>query len=188
MPRGAQPPQRRVRDGVRVADINNAFFDRFLGFRKAEGVGGHTISRDLAALRGSLNHTVRSERIVVAPFVREVEKQDREGSRDKVLSMEQVAGLLEAANRSEDRRHVPLYTLIQLSTLGRTQAILELDADTQIKRGLITFLQPGTAMTRKRRSTVPVTPTLATWFEGVEGKVSNYRVPISATRRAADPN
>lgn len=175
-------------DGLTVASINNSFVDRFIAFRKREGVGGHTISRDLAALRGSLYHAERTERIArgTAPFVREVDQRDKAGPREKILTMEQVAGLLEAAARSDERRHVLLYTLIQLSTLGRTDAILELEAG-QIDRGLIQFLRPGADLTRKRRTTVPVAPTLAPWVADVKGKVITYRVPIAA-RRWADPN
>jgi len=168
----------RIIGGVSVADVNNAFVKRFIDFRKGEGVGGHTISRDLAALRGALNHAWRSELITSVPFVRDVDPRDKAKPRDLVFTIEQVAGLLEAAYRLEERRHVFLYTLIQLSTCGRSEAILDLHAR-QIENGLIYFLDPDRDQTSKRRSIVPVCPTLAPWLEGIEGKVIRYRALLA---------
>src|SRR3546814_17353446 len=104
--------------------------DRFIAFRKGEGVGGHTISRDIAALRGSLTFAWREELIESAPFVKDVETKDKAKPRDVTYSMEQVAALLEAAWGRPERRHVFLYPLIALSTCGRLAAILDLQ-DTQ---------------------------------------------------------
>src|SRR3546814_5435798 len=81
--------------------------------------------------------------------------------------MEQVAALLEAAWGRPERRHVFLYTLIALSTCGRSEAILDLH-DHQIDRGLIYFLDPDRDQTSKRRSIVPIAPTLAPWLEGAD--------------------
>lgn len=167
-----------VTGGVTVADINNALVKRFIAFRKSEGVGGHTVSRDLAALRGALNHAWRAERITTAPFVRDVDPKDKAKPRALVYTQEQVAALLEAAWRREDRRHVFLYTLIQLSTCGRSEAILDLHAH-QITDGLIYFLDPDRDQTAKRRSVVPIAPTLAPWLEDVSGKIIRYRAPIA---------
>ncbi|PZU10270.1 phage integrase SAM-like domain-containing protein [Sphingomonas sp.] len=175
-----------ITGGVTVADITKAFVDRFIDFRKGEGVGGHTISRDLAALRGALNHAWRNERIASAPFIREVDSKDKAKPRALVYSHEQIAALLEAAWRIEDRRHVFLYAMIQLSTCGRSEAIMELDADRQISDGLIYFLDPDEDQTSKRRSIVPIAPTLAPWLASAEGRVIRYRVPV-AERKWADP-
>src|SRR3546814_13793052 len=79
--------------------------------------------------------------------------------------MEQVAGLLEAAWRLQERHHVHLFTLISLSTHGRTEAILELEAP-QVRDGIIYFNPPGRMQTKKRRSTVPVAPSLRPWLAG----------------------
>jgi integrase len=65
--------------------------------------------------------------------------------------------------------------MIMLSTHGRAEAILEMDADEQIRDGLIHFLVPGEGQTKKRRSVVPIAPTLAPWLAGIEGKVIRYR-------------
>jgi integrase len=169
--------------GVTVADVNNAFVNRFIAFRKEEGVGGHTISRDLAALRGALNHAWRSELITTVPFVREVDAREKAKPRDLVYRQEEVAALLEAAWRREDRHHVFLYSLIQLSSCGRSEAILDLH-DHQLSDGLIHFLDPERDQTSKRRSVVPIAPTLAPWLEGIKGKIIKYRAPIAPARWA----
>lgn len=175
----------RVRAAVTVADVNKKLVDRFIAFRKAEGVGGWTINRDLKALRGSLNHAWRNELIPSAPFVHDVDTKDRAKPRDLVYSAERIAALLEAAYAIESRRHVFLYIMIAMSTLGRSEAILELDAD-QIRDGCIHFLADDRAQTKKRRSIVPICPTLAPWLEGVTGKVITYRSPIAEKNRQPD--
>jgi hypothetical protein len=65
---------------------------------------------------------------------------------------------------------------------GRAEAILELDADTQIRQGLIHFLRPDEEQTRKRREVVPICPTLAPWLEGIRGKVIVNRARRSKRR------
>jgi len=167
--------------GVTVADINKDLVGRFITFRKAEGVGGHTISRDLAALRGALNHAWREELIASAPFVRDVDRRDKSKPRELTYTMEQVAGILEAAWSLPERHHVMLYTMIQMSTCGRSEAILDLH-DGQLENGLIYFLDPDRDQTSKRRSIVPIAPTLAPWLEGIDGKVIRYRAEIAASK------
>jgi integrase len=167
--------------GVSVADVTKTLVDRFEHFRKGEGVGGHTISRDLAALRGALNWARREELVEAAPFVRDVDAKDKAKPRDLVYSQKQVAGILEAAWRHPQRSHVFLYTMIALSSIGRGEAILDLH-DHQIDRGLIYFLDPDRAQTSKRRSIVPVAPTLAPWLQGISGKVIRYRAELAPSR------
>src|SRR3546814_488541 len=142
--------------------------------------------RDITALRGSLTFAWREELIESAPFVKDVETKDKAKPRDVTYSMEQVAALLEAAWGRPERRHVFLYTLIALSTCGRSEAILDLH-DHQIDRGLIYFLDPDRDQTSKRRSIVPIAPTLAPWLEGAAGKIIKYRAEI-APAKWADPD
>src|SRR3546814_9203975 len=104
--------------------------------------------RDITALRGSLTFAWREELIESAPFVKDVETKDKAKPRDVTYSMEQVAALLEAAWGRPERRHVFLYTLIALSTCGRSEAILDLH-DHQIDRGLIYFLDPDRDQTSR---------------------------------------
>lgn len=125
-------------------------------------------------MRAALRWAWQNEKIAAAPFIPDVEEKDKAQPKDLVYSAQQVARLLEAARRVPERWHVHLFIMIMLSTHGRGEAILELDAS-QIRDGLIYFLAPGERQTKKRRSIVPIAPTLAPWLDGIEGKVIQYR-------------
>lgn len=172
----------RITRGPYVSDVTRALCQRYIDWRKIQPgktigskISGATISRELAALRASLRWAWQNEVIASAPFIPDIDQKDKPGPKDMIYTPEQIARLLEAAMRIEERRHVHLFIMIMLSTHGRGEAILELDADTQIRDGLIYFNAPGRAQTKKRRSIVPIAPTLAPWLEGAEGKVIQYR-------------
>jgi len=177
----------RMPDPFTAASVSPAFVREFIQFRTREGISPPTISRDLKALRGPLNWAVAENIIAWAPRIADVKGKAK--ARELEYSPEQVAAIFDAAAADPRRRHLLLYMMIFLSTLGRSEAILELDADSQIRKGLIHFNAPGREQTRKRRSVVPIAPTLAPWLEGVRGKVIRYRVPASPARvaRGADP-
>jgi hypothetical protein len=71
--------------------------------------------------------------------------------------------------------------LIALSTCGRSEAILELEGH-QVDDGLIYFLAAERTQTSKRRSIVPVAPTLAPWLKDIEGRVIRYRAELAASK------
>jgi integrase len=175
--------QGRLPEPLTVSAVTSSIVDQFVAFRRGEGVSAPTISRDLAALRGPINWALRENIIAAAPRIKDV--KGKEKRKELEWSIEQVAAILEAAWAAEERRHVHLFALINLSTHGRAEAILELDADTQIRDGLIYFNAPGRLQTRKRRSIVPICPTLAPWLDGMTGKVIRYRVPTSKKTRSA---
>lgn len=156
-----------------VADINNALVSRFISTRQAEGVSAHTISRDVSALRNGLNWNWKNERIPSAPFIPDV--KDKPEGRQLVYTPEQVAAILEAALTLPEREHVHLFTLTMLSTHGRVEAVLGLDLDSQLQGNLIYFNPPGRQQTKKRRSIVPVAPTLAAWLEGRKGRLIQWK-------------
>lgn len=85
--------------------------------------------------------------------------------RDLVYTVEQVAALLDAARSRMDRHHIHLFIMIMLSTNARVEAVLELDLDTQVRDERTYFNAPGREQTKKRRSIVPICPTLAPWLE-----------------------
>jgi len=168
-----------------VSAVTNGLVDQFIAWRAAQGASPPTISRDLAALRGPINWGLKPEigRLSTGPRIKDV--KGRKNPKDLEWSPEQVAVILDAARDSPEREHVHLFAMIMLSTHGRVEATLELDADTQIRRNQIHFLRPGEDQTRKRRTIVPICPTLAPWLEGLTGKVIRYRVPTSEKTRAA---
>ncbi|PZR77109.1 MAG: hypothetical protein DI537_43640 [Stutzerimonas stutzeri] len=158
-----------------VSDIRKALVERFISMRLAEGASHHTVSRDTAALRQPLNWAWKDERIASAPFVPDV-KGKPEG-KTLVYTVPQIAALLDAARAMPEREHIALLVMIALSTHGRLEAILELTTE-QIQDGLIYFNAPGRSQTKKRRSIVPIAPTLAPWLKDLpEGKVMQWKKP-----------
>jgi integrase len=166
-----------------VAGVRTQFIRDFIAFRASEGASPPTISRDIAALRGPIQWALGEQILASAPRIIDVEGRSK--SREMEYNREQVAAILEAAASRPDRHHVLLYLLIALSTLGRSEAILELDASRQIKNSLIFFKDPDEEQTRKRRAIVPIAPTLAPWLEGITGRVIQYKTAYSDKARAA---
>ncbi len=175
--------KRLLAEPLTVLSITNGLIDAFIAWRSEQGASAPTISRDIAALRGPINWGMKNNHLTAAPRIKEV--KGRKKRKELEWSPEQVAAILDAAAADEQRRHIHLFAMINLSTHGRTEAILELDADTQIRQGLIYFLRPDEEQTRKRRAIVPICPTLAPWLDGVTGKVIRYRTTTSAKTRAA---
>ncbi len=171
-------------DPFTVACVRPSFVREFIRHRQQQGMSAPTISRDLKALRGPINWAVTEGYLSVAPKIPDVKGKGKR--RELEYSPEQIAAILEAAAATPERAHLFLYMMIFLSTCGRSQAILELNADTQIRKGLIFFNAPGREQTLKFRSIVPIAPTLAPWLEGLSGKVVRYRAPRSAENNATD--
>jgi integrase len=164
-----------------VSDMRNALIQRFIDMRRVEGASAHTISRDLAGLRQPLNWAWKvAERIESAPFIQDI--KDKPEGKTLVYSPQQIAALLDAALAAPEREHIAMVAMIALSTHGRLEAILELDEGLgQVQDGLIFFNQPNRAQTKKRRSIVPIAPTLAPWLRGVTGRI------VKAKRLRTDP-
>lgn len=172
----------KMPDPFTVAAVQSHLVNDFIAFRTTEGASPPTISRDIAALRAPIKWALGQNILASAPNVRDV--AGRSKSKDLEYCPEQVAAILEAAASRPERQHVLLYLVIALSTLGRSEAILDLDADLQIRKNLIFFNAPGRTQTRKFRSIVPIAPTLAPWLAGAKGRVIRYRAPYSAKARA----
>lgn len=168
-----------------VDDLTDDRIDRFIDFRKRDGVKGETIHGDLVALRRGLSWATRRRHLTALPFIKDVDRGDRSGPREVEFDMAQVAAILEAAARIPDRHHVRLFALIMLSSHARCEAVLEL-YDHQIQRDIFHFNAPGRVQTKKRRARVPVATVLRPWLQGISGKVIVYRTPI-AERKWADP-
>lgn len=66
-----------------------------------------------------------------------------------------------------------------LAGMGRAEAVLECDLDTQLDRATWTlnWLRPGERQTKKRRSIMRVAPVWRPWLENRAGKLVQYRAP-----------
>lgn len=165
-----------------VATVRTAFVNDFIAFRKAEGASAPTISRDIAALRGPIRWALAEQILGSAPRIKDVE--GRSVRRELEYNPEQVAAILEAAASRPDRRHLLRYSVFALSTMGRSEAILEFETDSQIRKNRIFLNPPRRRQTQKRRAILPIAPTLAPWLEGVKGRLIQYKVAYSEKARA----
>jgi integrase len=172
----------RLGSKVMVKDLTPEVQSRFREWRSASGVGGHTVSRDLAALRGALTWAWKHQRILKPPpFISDVPFHARGQPRDRVLSQEEVAAIVDACAGRPDREHVIRFIVIELGTAGRPQAVLELEhTNIDLDRNLIDPKQPGRTYPRKRRAIVPMAKAVRPWVVGIEGKLIKYRVPLAA--------
>ena len=177
----------RLPAAITVRHLTPQLQVRFRDFRSKAGVGGHTVSRDLAALRGALTWAWKNQRIEHPPFIADVPAHQKAPARDRVLSMEEVAALMDACADRDDREHILRFIMIELGTAGRPEAVLELTSNNiDLKRGLIDPRQPGRLHPRKRRAIVPIANAVLPWVSGIEGKIITYRVPIAKRNRTPD--
>jgi len=166
----------------KVSDLTPELQMRFRSWRAAAGVGGHTISRDLAALRGALSWAWKHQRISRPPFIADVAIHLRAPPRERVLSVKEIARIIDACAGRSDREHLVRFIVVELGTAGRPEAVLELtDQNIDLERNLIDPNQPGRNCTRKRRAIVPIAKAVRPWVIGVRGKLIKYRVSMSAT-------
>lgn len=158
-----------------VADLIPESVNSYTAMRIAEGVKGETVHSEWKALGTALNWSWKSRMIPSVPYIGKVEARFRSPPKDDEYDMEEVAAILEAAHSRVDRQHVHLFSMIMLSTHGRVEAVTELDAS-QIRLNRIHYNAPGRLQTIKKRTIVPIAPTLAPWLPE-SGKVIRYRVP-----------
>ena len=174
----------RLPTAVTVRLLTPQLQARFRDWRGKSGVGGHTVSRDLAALRGALTWAWKNQRIEHPPFIADIPAHQKAPARDRVLSIGEVAALMVACANRDDREHVLRFIVIELGTAGRPEAVLELTSrNIDLKRGLIDPRQPGRVHPRKRRAIVPIANAVLPWVSGIEGKIIAYQVPIAERKR-----
>jgi len=78
----------RLPPAVTVSTMSPHLIQRFVAWRRAAGVGGHGISRDLAALRGALNWARKNQLVETVPFIADVPAREKPRSRERVLSIQ----------------------------------------------------------------------------------------------------
>jgi integrase len=179
--------RRWISSGPTIADLTPDLQARFRSWRTAIGVGGHTISRDLAALRGALNWAWKHQLIDHPPFIADIPAHHKAPPRDRVLSLKELAAILEACRGKPEREHLVRFIVIELGTAGRPQAVLELmDTNIDLDRNLIDPNQPGRRHLRKRRAIVPIAKAVRPWVVGIKGKIIKYKVPIAPKNRVPD--
>ncbi|MDT7935277.1 MAG: hypothetical protein RQ833_11855 [Sphingomonadaceae bacterium] len=174
--------------GATVDDLTPETIQRFIDRRLREGVGGNTISRDIAALRGAIRHAWKRRRLKDPPFIAEPDAELMVRSRDIELSLDQIAGVFEAAVSTRERFHVADFVFAHLASHARSEAILECELDVQYDRarGTIAWNAPGRRQTRKFRSITRVGPSFAARLAKRQGRLILCRGLI-ADRRWTTP-
>jgi integrase len=114
-----------------------------------------TLRKELEILRAALNHDKSEGRIPEAPTVF---LPERPASRDRVLTLREVAKLVRAARAEEKvRDYLPDFIYTVFYTAGRKTAALELRwPQIDFSNGLIDFNPKGRVQTSKRRPVVPL--------------------------------
>lgn len=162
----------RIPTGLTVNQVSPEIVKRFVDWRRKAGAGGHTISRDIAALRGALNYAWKNHRIPSAPYIADVKPEQKAAPRSRVLSFKEVAALMDACTTHPYREHVLRFMVIELGTAGRPQAVLELtDENIDLENNLIDPNAPGKTHARKRRAIVPIAGHVLPWVKGIKGKI-----------------
>lgn len=165
---------------VTVADLTPPLQARFRTARAKAGAGGHTISRDLAALRGALNWAWKNQKLEHAPFIADVPPQQKAPARDRVLTLQEIAAIMNACLGKPEREHLIAFIVIELGTAGRPEAVLELtDQNVDLENNLINLNAAGKVHLRKRRPVLPIARHVRPWVAGIVGKLIKYRVPIA---------
>lgn len=174
----------RIRSGPTVDQLTPELQARFRAARAEAGAGGHTISRDLAALRGALNWAWKHQRIDHPPFIADVPPQQKAPARSRVLSFEEIAAILDACADRPEREHLIRFIVIELGIAGRPEAVLDLtDANIDLENNLIDPNHHGEVHLRKRRPVVPMANAVRAWVTGLSGKLIRYKVPIAMKNR-----
>lgn len=149
-------PLSRFWEGSSIGDISEATCGRYTE-KRARSAG--MVRRELGILRAAVNHAHKKGRITRPVFVWLPQSPP---PRDRWLTRVEAAALLRAAlHEPRCRLYLPLFILICIRTGARKEAVLGLRwPQINLDRGRINFNVPGAKRTNKRRSNIPIPPSL----------------------------
>jgi hypothetical protein len=117
-----------------------------------------------------LNWAWKNQGLEHAPFIADVPPHQNAPARDRVLAFEEIAAILDQCTGLPEREHLIRFTVVELGTAGRPDAVLELtDKNIDLKLGLIDPNHEGKVHARKRRAIVPIAHHVLPWVSGVKG-------------------
>lgn len=130
-----------------VSDVTETTCREYAVFRP---VKPGTVRRELTALRASMSHDVRHNRLTKAPYVWMPKRPE---SKDRWLTRSEAARLLRAAKTP----HIKLFIRMALYTGARKEALLSLRwSQVDLDSGIINFNVPGRERTKKVRPIIPI--------------------------------
>jgi integrase len=141
-----------------VSDITVHKQEAFMVWLKAKGYKNGYIARVIGVGRAALRRAWKYEEITSVPYIfNEADRSDTE--RAPRLTMDDMRALITAATRGP--KHVYIYLMLAINTLGRPGAILELSpSQADFDNGLLDLNPKGRKRTKKGRPIVPMTDTL----------------------------
>jgi integrase len=143
---------------VKLAELNAEIFRGFMRAMRPRSNG--YINRVLSDLRSAIRAAHDEGEIPIAPKVSELEKAP---PRNRVLSIQEMAALLAAAEG--EPFHARLFLVLAIGTASRPGALLGLrkeQCDFRLK--LIDLNGGGREQTNKLRPVVPMVPTVERWL------------------------
>ena len=146
--------------------------DEFVAWLRDKGHSDAYIQRIITAGKAAINWAYHRGEIKTVPPFKNV-TVDSEAGRDRVLTLEERAALIDAAKSD----HLFMYIMLGLSTMARPEAILELRRfQLDFDNNTIQLNPPGRKQTKKRRPIVPMTNTIKPWLQSAESEyLVNYR-------------
>lgn len=167
-------------DGVTVAELNGALFERFREWRmgphgydvpwagasiafQSKGVSGEAVSRNLDDVRAALHYQADNNRLPYKPIVKPLEAEYRSPPRDVRLTVDQMGEIIGyCAYDIASLRWV----LLMLATAVRPDAALAMDPKRQYHGGdVIDLHPPAWPRTKKVNPVVPLIPEFKPWVE-----------------------
>jgi len=141
--------------GALVSEITPARQRDFVKAMRAAGLSDGYIRRVLADGKSAINRAYREGEITAPPHIALVPEGE---PRERIATLDEIAWLY----RATPHDHIRLYLTLALGTLGRPEAVLQLDRSQADDRDrMIRLNPPGRRQNKKRRPTVPMCDTLA---------------------------
>jgi len=146
------------------------------------------VDRVLADGRAALNRAVKWQELDAAPHIFAVQSAEDKRARQpkgRPIVPKEMALLLDAANS----RHMLVYLILAMNTLGRPGAILDLRAaQFDEPHNRVDLNPPGRRQNKKHRPILAVSRTLKPWLEAVTDPRQRYvaygRAPIKSIKTA----
>lgn len=139
---------------------------------KSGGVSGEAINRNLDDVRSGINWAWKNGDLTAAPFIPPVGREKRSGPRQRVLTMDELAAMLDHPNETTRRMIVAV-----MGTLARPEAVLAWHIPSQFDpmTRILDTNPPGKKQTKKHNAVVPVCDGLLPWLEQTDGYWITHR-------------
>lgn len=152
-----------------LAEIDQSLVEDYVDLREAGDIGhpskSSTIRRELIALRACMNWAAhKRQKLINKADVPDFDLPPDGEARDRWLTTDEIERLVTAARALRVGQKISrgeLFVWLALETAARKQAILDLTWDrVDFETGMIHFNVPGRAITKKRRTSTPISARL----------------------------